>query len=247
MFGGKTIATAPLLVPLLLVGVAAQGASMPRGRVLGPATTMSAQSHSIGPLGTRVTAAPMANASACTVYFDATGQLNFNPPAANTALTPGISAANFIGGGPALAHGSKAANALAGATTLSADAGIDGASLLPPYASIAQNRIPGIAYFATDTTCTQSSFTTVLQSSPAGTGGPGGTVMAQLNANTTIAASYSPAYADQGRYICTDYFYQYYCEVWRVDVAFSFLTNSFLANGAGSYTLTINQVTLSSP
>ncbi|TAM60707.1 MAG: hypothetical protein EPN49_08410 [Rhodanobacter sp.] len=252
MFRRKLKTTAPLLVPLLLASITTLAAP-PRGRVIGPATsqTLGRLNGRGGPPGLRaLAAAPLAAAPACSVYFDATGQLNFNPPAPNTPLTPGISSANFIAGGPAFAHGTKSTSALTTGLALAADAGINGVSLQQPNAGVPQNRIRGIAYFATDTGCTQGSFSTTLQSSPAGTTAPApaGTVLAQLSAGTTMTAGYTPAYSDQGTYICSGVRRGWIpCEVWRVDVTFAFLTNSFLASGAGSYTLTINRVTLSSP
>jgi len=253
MFRARLKTTAPLLVPLLLASMTTLAAP-PRGQVIGPATsqTLGRTNGRGGPPGLQaLAAAPLAASPACSVYFDATGQLNFNPPPPNSPLTPGISSANFIAGGPAFAHGIKPASALAAGTALAADAGINGVSLQQPNADVPQNQIQGIAYFATDTSCTQSSFSTTLQSSPAGTTAPApaGTVLAQLSAGTTMTAGYTPSYSDQGTFYCSGVRGNGWilCEVWRVDVTFAFLTNSFLASGAGSYTLTINQVTLSSP
>ena len=253
-------ATAPLLVPLLLCSLTALAAPPSGGRVIGPAPALSGRPGGPGRPVARLAAMPMAGSPACTVYFDATGQLNFNPPPANTPLTPGISSANFIRGGPAFAHGKRVATALGVGRALFADTGINGVSQQQPVAAIKQLRIRGIAYFATDTSCRRSSFTTTVQSSPAGNTAayPAGTVLAQSNIDPaiTMAASYIPSYATDGiTYTCIfgngngngNNGNSVPCSVWRVDVMFSFLTNSFRPNGAGGYSLTINQVTMTSP
>lgn len=240
------LAPVALWLALLLMSTTA-GAAPARGRVLGPANgqtlkTLNAQG--------RRAAVPLALAAAaptCQIYFDVTGQLNFNPPPSGTLITPAIGPANITAGGvTSFGHGSTSLTAVASGNHLGATAGVVTPNAVLPKVTV--NAIQGIAYFATGTNCTQGSFTTTLQSNPAGGTGPNGTVIATMGNNTTIAASYTPAYADQGTYICrSGFFNTFYCEVWRVDVMFSFLTNSFSGNGAGSYTLTVNQVTLSSP
>ncbi|MBU6246345.1 MAG: hypothetical protein KGN77_01205 [Xanthomonadaceae bacterium] len=187
----------------------------------------------------------------CAVYFDATGQLNFDPPGNNTPLVPGISAANVMAGGPAISHGAIAAAAIAaGPGSLQADAAINQTALQPLAPGITQNPVQGLAYFATSTTCTPASFTTVLQSQPAGVNAPppSGTVVAQLTGNTRIDATYQLGYVDQGTYLCSGGWFGYIlCEVWRVDATFNFLPSTFGSSGAGTYRLTINQVTMTSP
>ncbi|MGH8147837.1 MAG: hypothetical protein ACREPY_16085 [Rhodanobacteraceae bacterium] len=235
-------AAAPLLA--LLLSMTASAGSVPRGRVLGPANSQT--SRLLHRTNLLVAARAMAAGSTCAIYFDATGQLNFTPPPPNTPITPALGPANITAGGvTAFAHGSQALTAAASGNALSAAAGVIAPHAVLP--SVTVNTIQGIAYFATGTNCTQASFTTTLQSNPAGSAGPNGTVLAQMGASTIIAANYTPSYADQGEYICSEGRNSFYCEVWRVDVTFAFLTNSFPGNGAGTYTLTINQVTLSSP
>lgn len=244
---GKARTTAmSWLVPLLLIGASLHAATLSRGRVVGPAS-LSQRGAASAP---RLMAAPAA--SACAVYFDATGQLSFNPPANNTALFPGIRPTDIVAGGPSVAHGTQAVQALAGGSlSLTGDGGINGIPLAPIAPSVGQQAVQGIAYFATSTTCAGSSdFTTIVESRPAGINAPppSGTVVARLNGNTSMDASYALQYADQGTYLCSGVEPGYIlCEVWRVDVTFNFLTSSFDANGAGNYSLTINQVSMTSP
>ncbi|HEU4670454.1 MAG TPA: hypothetical protein VFR91_07085 [Dyella sp.] len=233
------------LPPLLTIAGFVHAAAFPQGRVIGPASLhLQSAARAASPM-----AAPAA--AGCTVYFDATGQLNFTAPGNNTALVPGINAANVITGGPAVGHGTVAADATAvGGAGLRADAALNQTPLQSPTAGVMQNAIQGLVYFATSTGCNAASFTTVLQSQPAGVNAPppSGTVVARLNANTTIDASYSLQYGDEGTYYCSGISFGYVpCEVWRVDVTFDFLTSTFDANGAGNYHLTINQVTMTSP
>ncbi|MHB1272890.1 MAG: hypothetical protein ACYCZD_09020 [Rhodanobacter sp.] len=243
--------TALLAVPLFLASLAAVSAPPSRGQVIGPASLLTTSGRDAPMARAMAVPAPMAGSPACNVYFNATGQLNFNPPANNTALVPGISSANIMVGGPSFAHGTRNVPAMAGGgATLSANAGIDSVGLPQPLAGVVQNQIQGIAYFATDTNCTSSSFTTTVQSNPAGNTAPApsGTVVAKLNGNTTMTASYQTQYADQGTYTCSGvYWFPIPCEVWRIDVTFNFLTSSFPADGAGNYSLAINQVTMTSP
>lgn len=229
---------------LLLASANAGAATVSGGRVLGPANGQTLKTLN-GP--GRQAAAPLAAAApTCPIYFDVTGQLNFTPPPSGTLITPTIGPANITASGvTSFGHGSQSLSAIASGNHLGATAGVMNPTA--PLPNVTVNAIQGIAYFATGTNCTQASFTTVLQSNPAGSAGPNGTVMASMGNNITIAANYTPAYADQGTYICSNGFRAFYCEVWRVDVMFSFLTNSFPGSGAGTYTLTVNQVTLSSP
>lgn len=239
MLFGKMKTAVLLLVPLLLMSMAALAGQPPaRGRVIGPASSAFARGLHPAPMALAAAGSP-----ACDIYFDATGQLTFSPPTANTLLTPSIGVSNLFSSGATQGHGAKTATAIAIGTSLSANANINGVSLQAPNSQVSLNQIQGLAYFATDTSCQQSSFTTTLQSNPAG---PAGMVAAQMGAYT-INANYALSYADQGRYICNGGFFSYYCEVWRVDATFSFLTSSFDANDAGTYTLTINQVTMNSP
>lgn len=246
MKGKAPTAAMPWLAPLLLIGASLHAATLSRGRVIGPASLSQNRAAS----APRLMAAPAA--AGCAVYFDATGQLSFNPPASNTALFPGIRPTDVVAGGPGIAHGTRAVQATPGGPlSLTADAGIDGIPLAPVAPTVGQQAVQGIAYFATSTTCAGASdFTTTVQSQPAGINAPppSGTVVARLNGNTSMDASYALQYADEGTYLCSGVKPGYIlCEVWRVDVTFNFLTSSFDANGAGNYSLTINQVSMTSP
>lgn len=253
MKGKARTSAMPWLFPLLLLGGALHAAAAPRGRVIGPAALAQSGAGGQGGAGAAPSLMAARAAAGCTVYFDATGQLNFNPPANNTPLFPGIRPTDVVAGGPSVAHGTRGVQARwSGPQSLAGDAAIDGMALAPVEPAIPQQAVQGVAYFATSTTCTGASdFTTVVQSKPAGINAPPptGTVIAQLNSRLRIVASYRTYYAkDPATYLCSGVSRGYVlCNVWRVDVSFNFLTSSFDADGAGNYSLTINQISMTSP
>lgn len=102
--------------------------------------------------------------------------------------------------------------------------------------------------YATNPNCGSGApFTTTLTSYPAGSGGD---VVATAN-TLRMQATYTTQYvADPSHYYC------YYtnnprkifkCNIWSANVTFNFLTSSFAAFGAGTYSLNIVQATITSP
>ncbi|MCK9366376.1 MAG: hypothetical protein M0P72_04390 [Metallibacterium scheffleri] len=103
--------------------------------------------------------------------------------------------------------------------------------------------------YATDPNCGAGTpFTTTLTSNPAGSSG---SVVATVN-TLSMQATYTTQYvADPNNpYYC---YYtnnpnkQFLCNLWSANVTFNFLSNSFAALGAGTYTLNIVQATITSP
>ncbi|MHB1992952.1 hypothetical protein [Metallibacterium scheffleri] len=103
--------------------------------------------------------------------------------------------------------------------------------------------------YATSSNCGAGTpFTTTLTSNPAGAGG---SVVATAN-TLRMQATYTTQYvADPNNpYYC---YYtnnpnnQFLCNLWSANVTFNFLSNSFAALGAGTYTLNIVQATITSP
>lgn len=242
MLRWRSKTTAPLLVPLLLMSMAALATTPPQGRVfLVPSQTSRTSSHTTQQLAVQ----PLAEPATCTSFFDVTGQLSFNPPNPNTPLTPAIGSSNIIPGGPAFASGTAAVTATASGHTLTANPNMNSVT---PTQPVALSQITGIAYFATSTNCTATNFTNgiTLQSSPVG---PAGEVSALLNGSTTTTASatyVATAVKQAGTYTCsgTGYGTSVACDVFQINVVVSFLPLSFAPSGAGTYTLTINQVTI---
>ena len=103
--------------------------------------------------------------------------------------------------------------------------------------------------YATNTSCNQGApFTTKLISNPAGAGS---SVAATANA-LRMQATYTTQYIANPN----NPYYCYYtnnpnnmflCNLWSANVTFNFLSNSFAALGAGTYTLNIVQATITSP
>ena len=91
-------------------------------------------------------------------------------------------------------------------------------------------------------------FTTTLTSNPAGAGGA---VIATAN-TLRMQATYTTQYVADPN----NPYYCYYtnnpnkvftCDLWSAQVTFNFLTSSFAAVGAASYSLNIVQATITSP
>ncbi len=103
--------------------------------------------------------------------------------------------------------------------------------------------------YATTTGCgTGAPFTTTLTSNPAGAGGA---VIATAN-TLRMQATYTTQYVADPN----NPYYCYYtnnpnkvftCDLWSAQVTFNFLTSSFPAIGAASYSLNIVQATITSP
>jgi hypothetical protein len=142
--------------------------------------------------------------------------------------------------------GSIAAPANAAGGTLSANLGA------APQGNVAGQvaRNAGTLFqYATSSNCGAGTpFTTTLTSNPAGAGG---SVVATAN-TLRMQATYTTQYvADPNNpYYC---YYtnnpnnQFLCNLWSANVTFNFLSNSFAALGAGTYTLNIVQATITSP
>ena len=103
--------------------------------------------------------------------------------------------------------------------------------------------------YATSSNCGAGTpFTTTLTSNPAGAGG---SVVATAN-TLRMQATYTTQYVADPN----NPYYCYYtnnpnrtflCNLWSANVTFNFLSNSFAALGAGTYTLNIVQATITSP
>ena len=170
----------------------------------------------------------------------------------NGGLTGGgplnsIGAFDVTGGQPpSFSAGTSAPIAFASGGQLSADAG----AINPTGVVGTVPRNGGTLFqFATNPGCGAGSpFTTTLTSNPAGAGGA---VIATAN-TLQMQATYATQYVADPN----NPYYCYYtnnphkifaCNLWSAQVTFNFLTNSFPAVGAASYSLRIVQATITSP
>lgn len=158
-----------------------------------------------------------------------------------------IGAFDVTGGQPpSFSAGTSAPSAFASGGQLSADAG----AINPGAVAGAVPRNGGTLFqYATTTGCgTGAPFTTTLTSNPAGAGGA---VIATAN-TLRMQATYTTQYVADPN----NPYYCYYtnnpnkvfkCDLWSAQVTFNFLTSSFPAIGAASYSLNIVQATITSP
>ncbi len=141
--------------------------------------------------------------------------------------------------------------------TIAASANATGGALSANLGAAPQGNVAGqvarnagtLFQYATSANCGAGTpFTTTLTSNPAGSSG---SVVATVN-TLSMQATYTTQYvADPNNpYYC---YYtnnpnkQFLCNLWSANVTFNFLSNSFAALGAGTYTLNIVQATITSP
>ena len=158
-----------------------------------------------------------------------------------------IGAFDVTGGQPtSFAIGASAPSAFVSGGQLSADAG----AINPGGVVGAVPRNGGTLFqYATDANCGQGApFTTTLASNPAGTGSSVIATANTLRMQATYATQYVPD--PNNPYWC---YYtsrpnkRFKCNLWSAQVTFNFLTSSFAAVGAASYSLRIVQATITSP
>lgn len=209
------------------------------------ARTASTGSNARGTATTRsmtsaATVQPAAAGGACTIY-------GFLGGLSNGSTLNAIGVFDLTGqanGGYSLGATSATASASGGMLTAAVDATPTGSinGLVPRNAGT-------LFQFATDPGCSSgSAFSTSLASNPTGSGN---TVVATAG-TLSIQATYTTQYVyDPG-----NPYYCYYnnrpwqtfrCNIWSASVSFSFLTSSFPAQGAGTYSLNIVQATVTSP
>lgn len=177
----------------------------------------------------------------CQYYFDAS--YYFGGPSTSSF---NLRAQDIVGssGQP---HRGVDLTASASAGSLVANAGIAPTGGARPQVL---ETVRGYTYFVSSTSCTASSFALSLQSSPAGSAG---TVQAATGGGVRLSADYAASFRDMGLYWCSlsgnggGRGHVVFCEAWRVDVNFDFLTASFAGNGAGTYQLDITQSSVTVP
>ena len=158
-----------------------------------------------------------------------------------------IGAFDVTGGQPpSFSAGTSAPSAFANGGGLTADAG----AINPTGVIGAVPRNAGTLFqFATNLGCGAGSpFTTTLTSNPAGTGS---TVVATAN-RLLMQATYATQYVPDPNNPYWCYYSNrpgniFQCNLWSAQVTFNFLTSSFAAVGAASYSLRIVQATITSP
>ncbi|MHB1589596.1 MAG: hypothetical protein ACYCUL_08280 [Metallibacterium scheffleri] len=158
-----------------------------------------------------------------------------------------IGAFDVTGGQPpSFNMGTSAPSAYANGGQLSADAG----AINPGAVVGSVPRAGGTLFqYATSINCGQGTpFTATLTSNPAGTGS---TVVATANA-LSMQATYSMQYQydPNNPYLCAysnNPFNYFLCNIWNAQVSFNFITSSFAATGATTYSLNIVQATIKSP
>ena len=221
------------------IGVLGPASSM--GRLAGPAG-VSAKSAGKGAVPGAM-AAPVAAMSAaggsCRIYGFLGGLANGSTlNSIGVFDLTGQTSGNFV-----LGTATPTASAAGGA--LSANLGAT------PHGSVAGlvARNAGTLFqYATNPSCGSGApFTTTLTSNPAGSAAAVVATASTLRMQATYTTQYV---ADPSHYYC------YYtnnprkifkCNIWSANVTFNFLTSSFAALGAGTYTLNIVQATITSP
>lgn len=251
---GALIATAALVTvsPSLFAQATLTGG---RIGVLGPASSLGAR---FSPHGASVApqragtpgpqrAAPRGGGGGggggggCQIYGFLNGGLTGGGPLSS------IGAFDVTGGQPpSFSAGTSAPSAFASAGLLTANAG----AINPGGVVGAVPRNGGTLFqYATDASCGPGTpFTTTLTSNPAGAGGA---VVATAN-TLRMQATYGTQYVfdPSNPYWC---YYSnnpgniFQCNLWSAQVTFNFLTSSFAAVGAASYSLRIVQATITSP
>ena len=181
------------------------------------------------------------NGGGCRIYGFLNGGLSGGGPLNS------IGAFDVTGGQPpSFSAGTSAPGAFASGGLLTADAG----TINPGGVVGAVPRDGGTLFqYATTTGCgTGAPFTTTLTSNPAGAVGAVIATASTLRMQATYTTQYV---ADPN-----NPYYCYYtnrpnrlflCNLWSAQVTFNFLTSSFAAVGAASYSLRIVQATITSP
>lgn len=180
------------------------------------------------------------NGGSCQIY----GFLNGGLTGGGTLNS--IGAFDVTGGQPpSFSAGTSAPSAFASGGLLTADAG----AINPSGVVSAVPRNGGTLFqYATDPNCgTGTPFTTTLTSNPAGAGGAVVATASTLRMQATYTTQYVPDPVIYWCYYSNNPGNIFQCEVWSAQVTFNFLTSSFAAVGAASYSLRIVQATITSP
>ena len=236
--GGTIVVLGPassmqrLGLPNAVTGNAAAPSAMRKSGMAAPVARTAARA---GP-----TVAIPAGRGGCRIY-------GFTSGLSGSSTLRSIGAFDVTGGQPpSFNMGTSAPSAYASGGQLSADAG----AINPGAVVGSVPRAGGTLFqYATSINCGQGTpFTATLTSNPAGTGS---TVVATANA-LSMQATYSMQYQydPNNPYLCAysnNPFNYFPCNIWNTQVSFNFLTSSFAATGATTYSLNIVQATIKSP